>query len=456
MIDIQSNFFNHHFFVITSDNCISHTSRLYGYAIFDGKIYIEGSVENVPFNANGVYINVVCKNNQILIQQDYNGSYGLYIFQEDNFFAISNSFLKLLEYLKNDKKLSVNKDYARYFSVDPLSSISTQETLIQEIKILPKEVEVNIDLSSKEISINNVKNILQKYSLFSKEGVKILDDWYHKWQGLLIGLQNDNRHVSVDLTGGMDSRATLSIFNNEKIDMSKIRVNSSTGKFHTHPEDFEIASIISQKMGFALNKALDIDRVSISSTTAIRLSFLAKFGIHKQMFFRKYINKQRLFSFTGSGGEAIRGHWNKMTLDQFIDEQYKYHRYSTLDFSSSIYKIVTDSIQDITDRHGFLTHDDMMRNLYIETRLRTHFGRSNVENFLYGSIFLNPLADRELQRIHNGSDDLLCVIYDRYLPQLKGVHFDNNKSLQESSLEQAKSINIKFPYKKPKKYHFIN
>ena len=49
--------------------------------------------ENNELSNNGAYIYVHTEDDNITITQDYIGSYGLYYYQQDNYFAISNSFL---------------------------------------------------------------------------------------------------------------------------------------------------------------------------------------------------------------------------------------------------------------------------------------------------------------------------------------------------------------------------
>ena len=75
----------------------------------------------------------------INIYQDFNGSYGLFLFEDTkkNYFAISNSFLKLVEYLKDKKSLSMNLDNAYSYLTSEFCSTSYKQTLVNEINILP-------------------------------------------------------------------------------------------------------------------------------------------------------------------------------------------------------------------------------------------------------------------------------------------------------------------------------
>lgn len=449
----DQEFLDSNFFVISSDNLDTVNSRLYGYAIFsesdDNKydIFINGSLDYIPVSADGAYINVVCNSENIDIQQDCNGSYGLYLYQKDGYFAISNSYLYLLDYLKHRVKLSLNQDYVKYYIAEPLATLSVSETLINEIELLPKDIKVKIDLSSKDLTtIISVKE-QTKISLNTQEGIDLLDKWYHKWQSILLTLQQNNEKVRVDLTGGMDSRAAFCIFNHPSVNMENILVNSSTMKLHTHEEDYEIASIIADRMNFQLNRydLFNVNQIRIPSELSIKMAFYAKLGTHKKFYLKTNYISERMFYFTGFGGESIRRHWY-MKPREFVNRQASNRMFRTVDNQSSIKKIVSKSIEDIKKYYKDDTDVAIMRNLYQNTRLRSHFGKNIVENFLGKTINMNPLMDPELQRIHTNDDTLLSVIYDRYFHQVNDVKFEGGRGLNKSAIENAKIINSTFPY----------
>ena len=97
---MASNFIKEKFFVLDSNNYKDFKTKLYGY-YFDeqGNLITQSNFEKFNENAHGAYIFVENNNGKITIKQDFNGSYGLYLFQKDNYFAVSNSFLYLVEYL---------------------------------------------------------------------------------------------------------------------------------------------------------------------------------------------------------------------------------------------------------------------------------------------------------------------------------------------------------------------
>lgn len=83
----NKNYFNTNkeFFFIDSNNLDSVKTRFYGYSIQDTGIYEEGNLDEqavAGLDGCGCYIYVKADESKITIQQDFNGSYGIYIYKE--------------------------------------------------------------------------------------------------------------------------------------------------------------------------------------------------------------------------------------------------------------------------------------------------------------------------------------------------------------------------------------
>ncbi len=88
------------FFIIDSSNLDTIEQRLYGFSLTDNEVIDNQSMkDNISLDAEGAYVYVEVNKDEIKISQDFNGSYGLYLFKSDDYFAISNSFLKLIRVL---------------------------------------------------------------------------------------------------------------------------------------------------------------------------------------------------------------------------------------------------------------------------------------------------------------------------------------------------------------------
>lgn len=184
------------FFVIDSDNLQTVTTKLYGFAIINSML-IEDSVDVSAdaLTGEGAYVFIERVNNNIFIKQDFTGSYGVYLFKEKNYFAISNSFIYLVDYLKAKKELSLNKAYADFFTVVDLCSVAYSETMVNEIELIDRCAEITIDIVKNDLTINFHDYHENTVDIDSKECIAILDNWFNKWTGVIRNLQN--------ITGGV-------------------------------------------------------------------------------------------------------------------------------------------------------------------------------------------------------------------------------------------------------------
>ena len=160
------------FFIIDSNNLETINSRMYGYIISKRGIHtdnyykIKGYYEEPePF---GLYIMIRKIENKILINQDCHGSYGLYLLEDKNerYFALSNSFLLLVEYLAGKQNLTLNKDFSDNFLVTELTTFSVFETMIKEIIQLSPNSLININVKDRIILFKYILYIYLKIFIF--------------------------------------------------------------------------------------------------------------------------------------------------------------------------------------------------------------------------------------------------------------------------------------------------
>lgn len=217
-----------------------------------------------------------------------------------------------MDYIKYTHKITLNEDYAKYFISIALCSLSYSETLVNEIKVLPKNYSLNINLNTKSISLNFIDYKEQSISVNSDEGIKILDNWFYKWTDIFRDLKFNTNNISFQLSGGFDSRLSLALLLSSNINLNEILFYSVDDDKHTHKADFEIASEISNYFGFKLNdNTIREDRIYFTEIeTPINISFYTKLGIHKQMFYTYSYKLNPVYSITGYGGECIRKYWD--------------------------------------------------------------------------------------------------------------------------------------------------
>ena len=141
------------FFLIDSDNLSNVQPRFYGYSIQADGIYEEENltpeaIENL--DGRGCYVYIDVRGGQITIKQDLNGSWGIYLFRHGDYFALSNSFFRLIDHVKFRYPLTVNRDYCYYLLISYVCSHAYSETALNEIQLLDRNAILHIDMTKKK------------------------------------------------------------------------------------------------------------------------------------------------------------------------------------------------------------------------------------------------------------------------------------------------------------------
>lgn len=462
------------FFVIDTENLISVRSALYGFAIIENNLVdhleqlqqslcSEQSGKLIP-PGDGAYVFVQRTDELITIYQDFIGSFGLYLYEEAGYFAISNSFMALVDHLKGHHPITFHQDYANYILNADLCSASFSETMIHEIRLLDRAAVVTIDIASRQLKLDYVDYQENSVELNSPEGMAILDRWYRKWTGLIHNLHANHCNIQADLSGGMDSRLILNLLLGADIQMNDLVIYSIHDDLHTHSEDWEIASAISSHYDFALdsNAMFVLDSVNYTIDDSVDISYYLKLGFHKQMYPRFAIQSQFRHCFGGSGGECVRSYWNS-TPEAFIENALKRCNLFSPDpalqkaFQESTRRILTKAFADIREKFQRLgrpvSEKDLPLHLYRETRCRNHFGKDMVENFYSRSVKYAPLLDQDLHKLKLNDaacadkNLLIAVMFDRYHPDLLSFKFDSGRCIDSKTIAYAKALNQRYPYR---------
>lgn len=460
-MDEFNKYFNEEFFVIDSDNLDLIENRLYGF-YFDGeKIVKQNIIDNL--RGNGTYLFVKSKSEGIQIFQDFNGNYGLYLYKNGDYFAISNSFLKLVEFLKNHHELTLNVDYANYFMSSGLNSTIYKETLVTEIEIIPRHYVVDIDRITQTLSFIEIDYEEHSIDLDSKEALEILDNWFFKWVNYIRLLKKQTNNIQFDLSGGFDSRVMLLLLLSANVDLNKIEIRSFDDGELCHSDDYLIASEIADKFNFNLNnKVINAEKIKFKDIkTPLNISFYAKLGFHNQLNYKFFKTKQPIYNFSGFGGENLREYDNltpKEYLNKYVDIAKRTDKY----LEKSTERILQTTIKNISDEYCLDANSkELCRTIFNETRSRNHYGKLSVEEFFSNKLLLMPFFDPELHKLKLSTEKcgdnnlLFALIYLRYCPELLNFKFERNRKINDETLNVARKINEISPFI-AKNYSFIS
>lgn len=465
MISEYEKFFKDEFFVIDSNNLNNIEDKLYGFMLNGGKVIQNDNLSEMEeITTDGTYVYIKNDLNHLTIFQDYGGNYGLYIFKDENYFAISNSFLKLEEYLKNNHNLTLNEDYASYFITASMCAAVYGDTLINEIETIPHNRIIKINKNDKTIHLEKIDYKRHSINLDSKEGLEILDNWYYKWVDIVRSLKEKTNNIQFDLSGGYDSRLILLLLLGANVDLEKVSIMSFNDNEICHDEDYEIAMQIANDFNFKLNnKVISAEKIEFKDiNTPIAISFYTKLGFSNQLAFQLYRTKESVFRFSGFAGETVRDNnfgtpfgYLKQTENtaKRIDPMFQYPSKRILKLTYKKLAKEYNISEDLNIMNGSY--------LFINSISRNHYCKFATERYFSNELMIVPLFDKYLQMLTLNTEGcldenlLMAVIFDRYCPKLLEYKFERNRKINDDTIDYAMQINEKFPFS-PKRYEFIS
>ena len=449
------------FFIIDSEKLDKAPTGLYGFLLDDslGLVERHDAPENMPAGlcGNGCYVYIRRDGGSITVEQDCNGSFGLFIYRRGGYFALSNSFLHLYEYLQGREKMTFDREYAEYLLFADLCSIAYTLTPVKEITRFDKDSRLTIDTASKTLKEERTDWREQTLSPDSPEGIAAIDKWLNRWASVIAGIKKTTDNISCDLSGGFDSRMAFMLLLLSGADLREINVRSSEDNLHTHAEDYEIARRIAGEYGFPLNDTsrLKFPTVKLDLKQSVYSSALLKFGFHRHMSWKTSFRAQRTFAISGYGGESLRSYWDytpEEYLKRQINRTYKFSSAYAREFLSAVSGVQERNFSLLAEKYGVPPSDrSLPQKLYNNVRRSIHFGAGALESYISNTVPLSPLLDPLIQTLKLRTDEcpddnlLTALIYVRACPGLLEFPFEGGRSVKKETVACARRINSKYP-----------
>jgi len=192
----DSKLIRENFFIIDSNNLKFIVPHMFGFTVSKKGILTDNYYKKYGYNEEpepiGAYVMIRKIGNEIRLYQDFLGSYGIFIYENKNrdYFALSNSFLFLQEFLIEKHNISINKDFSDNLLISDLCTPSIHETLIKEIIRIPSNAIIIINTENKILKVLYVDYKENSIPFESEEGLKIIDSWVDKWAYIIRSLKN--------------------------------------------------------------------------------------------------------------------------------------------------------------------------------------------------------------------------------------------------------------------------
>ena len=178
----------------------------------------------------------------------------------------------------------------------------------------------------------------------------------------------------------------------------------------------------------------------------------SKLGFHKEFYFKNGFFTKPKFTFTGSGGESLRGVPGipiKQYIEQISSQKIPNH---DEEFYISSTRLLNRNVDLLKNNKHFNNDYEISSNLYSIAIGKNHFGKAALESFIANIYFIQPLMDPVLKKIKYNihgylSHDLIAYIYIRFAHELINFPFQGNRTLNSESITKAYQLNNNFtPY----------
>lgn len=448
-----------HYFCIDAANARDAVPRLYGYALLGSRLIDENSYTPADadlLDGTGMYVCVQKTDTELIIRQDFNGSYGLFVYRDGDTWAIGNSYQYVVDHVRGRHPLTMDRDCLLHMFGMVVCSMSFGRTPMTEITRLPRDSAVHIDLTSGTLSFSRIDYAEGTVPLDSDEAAHIADAWLDRWTALYRALYAQTHNITAALSGGFDSRMSFMTVLVSGIDLNGIRVRSFDDGLHTHSEDYVIASEIAARFGFELNRDPFTGPVlHHSQRDIVNMIAYGKLPFHKEMYYRTELYPNRAFLIPGAGGECLRGCYrgpSEALYGMFSAPCDNYDAPLADELKRAVTSIMDDASAAVRERYGLAAGDpEAGPAIFRDVRCRNHSGTMQVDDFHAGIYNLSPLLDPMLYRLQIDTPEcperklLFAFLFARYCPALLDFRFNAGWTFDPAVIDYANRLNARHP-----------
>lgn len=452
-------------FIVTSEDCNMCANKLLGYAIWKNQIYT--SWEEVLLEVDdwstvqGAYVALYLEQQTLYLHRDSMGLVRLYFFEQNGYWALSNSFWKLCEKVKSRFALTLNMGYAEALMAYSMTPFVPFESLCNEIRVLSAFDEIRINISSQEIEIENDYRLKEKYTLDSEKAFEEIDRWISYWGTLVKAIEQAGYNLEIDLSGGYDSRISYAIAKAANVDFAKKNVlvysvkPKETGAKNHFSGDYEIAEKIAREHNVELVASTEqFGEVEICAKDRYDIYEETLSDCMNEVFDRGTFYEDPLIKWGGYLGETTRGfetnYWKNGLIHRCCINNGAFQEVIPMKRALKTVLKSYNYVQQVTGNNQKDSKENALQYC-IECLDGAFFGKQ-IQQYLRMNVFcVSPFMDVVLRMIQVESgmrpEILLAVILARTCPELLEIPYSSEAGFTKEEIEYAKQLNDKYENK---------
>lgn len=425
-----------------------------GTAFFSGMMFYSDSIiigekgfkEYLQFNdfpdmqlaIEGRFSLVKLEDDFVYASTDLFGQEAIYYYAQDGVWGISNSFLLLCRELKSRGiNLTLDYDQASILKIKHgfTQQLISNDTLINEIKVSPREKILIINKTNTKTSFIDINTESRGQGSYEDD----INNFLNRNLEINLALTSyfKNR-VTVDITGGVDSRLVLATLIDSGVDLSTINFVCAKGANN----DYYVASLLADEFNFKItNKSFTYGQ----GTQEELYDFwkLGNIGVYYPIYFPSSVRPQSLLHYHGACGECYRDFYG-MSAKDYLEEIASSQKDQKALFSLNrkFGKTLHDSKVAVDSKLSMFHH-------YKDFRSRFHFGRSAFRNL--NEYTVTSLSSPHLLYAFNKLDDyekengsLVLDIFLASCPNILNIPFDeDSKNFEIKEIESSRFYSLK-------------
>lgn len=234
----------------------------------------------IPPAQDGCYVTVQHINNAYVFDVDFAGYTILYYYHDGTTWAVSNSFSRLIDFLR-DQQVTIRPNYAHLAASNgkgmALGQLFSLQTLAHGIKVAPRTH--SLIVTPNRIEFARRPTTASRATTYAEALSEYLNTWVSRFETLMQSTETD---FTVDLTGGVDSRANFALVQAARARLGstgvppRLRCGSSPG----NRTDLEVAKVVAGHYGLEMNDSRTVRRLELEGDESFQMYRQHSMGVY--------------------------------------------------------------------------------------------------------------------------------------------------------------------------------